>query len=353
MRTKLNLCERQAPTGGSSLLKFRHSSLVTRHSVLSFALCSLLLASSFPTHAQQANKIPRIAIVGSGDPQPELDGLRQGLRDLGYVEGTNILIKNHFVGAKRSRLPSLVAELVQSKIDVLIPVTVPAMRAVKKATRTIPIVMVSAVDPVAIGMVDSLARPGGNITGLSRLMRELSGKRLELLAEVVPELSRIAVLWEPDRSGPATGFKDYRAAAHALKLELQSLPVRSTTPDLDRLFDVAVNAGVGAIITIRSREPLRYRKQIANLAIKNRLASMHEAVDFVEAGGLMYYGPNGAELFRRAATFVDKILKGKKPAELPVEQPTTFEFIVNLKTAKQIGLTIPPNVLARADKVIR
>ena len=238
------------------------------------ALCTLLLAPCYPAQARQAEKIPRIGIVGTGEPQPELEGLKRGLRDLGYIEGTNILVENHFVGAKRSRLTGLVAELVQSKVDVLVPVTVRAIRAVKEATKTIPVVMVSAVDPVAIGIVESLARPGGNITGLSRLMRDLSGKRLQLLAEVVPQMSRVAILWEPNLSGPAMGFKEYEAAAQALKIELQLLKIHSTAPDWDGLFQAAVSGGARALVTIRSREPLRSRKQIANLAVKYRLASM-------------------------------------------------------------------------------
>ena len=229
----------------------------------------------------------------------------------------------------------------------------PAIRAAKQATKTIPIVMVTTQDPVATGLVDSLARPGGNITGLTRLTRELSGKRLELLKEVVPRISRVGVLWDADVTAPGIAFKEYEAAARALKIQLQSLEVRGPNPDLEGAFQAAAKGRASALITIRNPLLNRYRKQIADLAIKNRLPSMYEGSDYVEAGGLMSYSANDAESFRRAAYYVDKILKGAKPADLPVEQPTKFEFVINLKTAKQIGLTIPQSVLFRADKVIK
>ena len=243
------------------------------------------------------------------------------------------------------------AELVQLKVDILV-VTV-AFREAKQATKTIPIVMVTGDDPVATGLVDSLARPGGNITGLTRLTRDLSGKRLELFKEVVPTISRVGVLWDTNVTTPGIAVKEYEAAAPALKLELQSLEVRGPNPDLEGAFQAAAKGRANALVTILNALLNRYRTQIAELAIKNRLSSMFESSYYVEAGGLMSYSANEAESFRRAAVFVDKILKGRKPADLPVEQPTKFEFVINLKAAKALGLTISPNVLARADRVIK
>jgi putative ABC transport system substrate-binding protein len=293
---------------------------------------------------------------GRGDPStpdPLVDAFRQGLRDLGYIEGKNILVEYRYAEGKLDRIPSLVTELVQLKVDVLVSPALPAIRAAKQATKTIPILMLTNVDPVATGIVDSLARPGGNITGLARFMTELSGKRLELLKEVVPEISRVGVLWSADDPDAAIGFKEYETAARVPKIQLQSLEVRGPNPDFEGAFQGAVKGHASALITVRSPLLLRYPKRIADLAVKNRLPSMYEGSDFVEAGGLMSYSSNDAESFRRAAVYVDKILKGAKPADLPVEQPTKFELIINLKSAKQIGLTIPPNVLARADKVIK
>jgi putative ABC transport system substrate-binding protein len=246
-----------------------------------------------------------------------------------------------------------VAELVQLKVDVLVSPALPAIRAAKQATKTIPIVMLTNVDPVATGIVDSLARPGGNITGLARFMTELSGKRLELLKEMVPSLSRAGVLWDAHDPSAATGFKEYEAGARALKIQLQSLEIRGPNADLEGAFQAAATGRASALITVRNPLLLLYPKRIADLAIKNRLPSMYEGSDFVEAGGLVSYASNDAENFRRAATYVDKILKGAKAADLPVEQPTKFELVINVKTAKQIGLTIPQSVLYRADKVIK
>ena len=244
-------------------------------------------------------------------------------------------------------------ELVQIKVDVLVITSLPAIRAAKQATETIPIVMVTTVDPVATGLIDSLAYPGGNVTGLTRLTRELSGKRLDLLTEVIPKLSRIAVLWEAGIPGSAISLKEYEVAASALKLTLQSLRVEVRTQTCEGAFQIAIKARAGALVTIFGPVLGRHSKPIADLGIKHRLPSMCERIDFVEAGGLVSYSANDADNFRRAAIYVDKILKGAKPADLPVEQPTKFELIINLKTAKQIGVTIPPNTLARADRVIR
>jgi len=321
------------------------------------AFCSMLLALPFPARAQQPAKIPRIAfLVSSGDannPGPLVEAFRQGLRDLGYIEGKNILVEYRYIEGNLASVPGFVTELVQLKVDVLVSSNLPAIRAAKQATKTIPIVMVTTQDPVAMGLVDSLARPGGNITGLTSLSRELSGKRLELLKETVPGMSRVGVLWDTNAPGPIIGFKEYEAAARALKIQLQSLEVRGPNPDLQRAFQVAAKRSPNALVTIRGAALNRYHKQIADLAIKNRLPSMYEGSVWVEAGGLMSYATNQADQYRRAAVYVDKILKGRKPSDLPVEQPMKFELVFNLVTAKQIGFTIPPNVLVRADRVLR
>jgi putative ABC transport system substrate-binding protein len=317
-------------------------------------LCAMLFALSFPSQAQQPAKVPRIGLLQLRvaatltAPDPLADAFRQGLRELGYVEGKNILIEHRYEGLD-GRLPDLVAELVQLKVDVIVVRALGAIRAAKQATKTIPIVILTNADPVATGLIDSLARPGANITGISLLTRELSGKRLELLKEAVPKISRVGVLGET----AAIGFKDYEAASRALKIQFLSLEVRRSNPDYEGAFQAAVKGRVSAIITISGSLAASYSKRIADLAIKNRLPSMSEGSHYVEAGGLMSYATDDAANFRRAAYFVDKILKGTKPADLPVEQPTKFEFVINLKTAKQIDLTIPPNVLVRADKVIK
>jgi putative ABC transport system substrate-binding protein len=322
-----------------------------------FAIVVALTVCGVRAEAQQPAKVPRIGYLeASGDahaPGPWVEAFRQGLRDLGYSEGKNIVVEYRFAGGNLDRIPSLVAELVQLKVDVLVAPLLPAVRAAKEATKTIPIVMVLAVDPVATGIVDSLARPGGNITGLTRLTRELSGKRLELLTEVVPGISRIGVLWDANAPGPAIAFKEYEAAARSLKIQLQSLEVRGPDADLEGAFQTAAKGRASAVVTITNPVLGRNSKRIAELAIKNRLPSVYEQSQYVEAGGLMSYATNDGDAFRRAATYVDKILKGTKPADLPVEQPTKFELVINLKAAKQIGLTIPPNVLARADRVIK
>jgi putative tryptophan/tyrosine transport system substrate-binding protein len=322
--------------------------------IIGLALGAVLLALCSFAQAQQAGKVPQIGyLIPSGDPstpRPPVEAFRQGLRELGYIEGKNILVDYRYGEGKQDRIPRLAAELVQLKVDVLVVTSLPAIRAAMQATKTIPIVMVTTVDPVATGLVVSLARPGGNITGLTRLTRELSGKRLELLKEVVPRISRAGVLWDAGRIG---ALKEYEAAAHALKIQLHSLGVRGPNPDLDGAFRDAAKGHVTALITVTGTVLVRYPKKIAELAIKNRLPSMYEESSYVEAGGLMSYSSNEADQYKRAAFFVDKILKGTKPADLPVEQPTKFELVFNRKTAKQIGLTIPPNVLARADRVIK
>jgi ABC-type uncharacterized transport system substrate-binding protein len=317
---------------------------------LFWLLTAILFVYTPPVRAQQPAKIPRIgflSLAGSSFVQ----AFQQGLRDLGYVEGKNILVEYRYVEGRLDRYPSLAAEFVQLKVDVL--VTTAGFTAVKQATKTIPIVMVITGDPVALGFVESLAHPGGNITGLTRRTRDLSGKRLELLKEVVPTISRVGVLWDANVTTPGFAFKEYEAAAPALKLQLQSLEVRGPNPDLVGAFQAAAKGRTNALVTILNPLLNRHKKQISDLAIKDNLPSMCEAADYVEAGCLMSYSANDAECFKRAAYYVDRILKGAKPADLPIEQPTKFDFVINLKTAKQIGLTIPPNVLARADRVIR
>ena len=330
-----------------------------RAAVPSILIAVVLLAVAVIAEAQQPKKVPRVGFLlqrvspTPTTPEPFADAFRQGLRDLGYVEGKNILVEYRYAEGKRDRTPSQVAELVQLKVDVLVVRSLSAIRVAKQATKTIPIVMVTTQDPVATGLIDSLARPGGNITGLTGLTRELSGKRLELLKEAVPGISRVGVLRDADSAAAAIDSKEYETAARALKIQLQSLDVRAPNPDYEGAFQAAVKGGASAIITVTGPMTSSYPKRIADLAIKYRLPSMHEGRQLVEAGGLMSYSSSDTESFRRAATYVDKILKGAKPADLPVEQPTKFELIINLKTAKQIGLTIPQSVLYRADKVIK
>jgi putative tryptophan/tyrosine transport system substrate-binding protein len=324
--------------------------------LVSVALCAMLFALCFSAEAQQ-QKIPRIGIVGgsqdANNPRSGSNVLRQGLRDLGYVEGKNILVELRSSEGKPERFPSLVSELVQLNVDVLVSTSSVAVRVAKQATKTIPIVMVINQDPVATGIVDSLAHPGGNVTGLTLLTRDLSGKRLELLKEVLPTMSRVGILLDANAPTADSELKGYEAAARALKVQPQSLEVRGPNPDFPGAFAAAAKGRVNALIAVRDSLINLNSKRIADLATKNRLPLMNEASQFVETGGLVSYANNDAESFKRAAVFVDKILKGAKPADLPVEQPTKFEFVINLKTAKQIGLTIPQWVLMRADRVIK
>jgi putative tryptophan/tyrosine transport system substrate-binding protein len=327
--------------------------------VSSILVAVVLLALGVTAEAQQPKKVPSVGFllqrVSPTPTTPDLfaDAFRQGLRELGYIEGKNILVEYRYGEGKRDRIPSQVAELVQLKVDVLVVRSLSVILAAKQATKTIPIVMVTTQDPVATGLIDSLARPGGNITGLTSLTRELSGKRLELLKEAVPGISRVGVLGEASASVAAIAFKDYEAAARALEMQFLPLEVRGPNPDYERAFQAAAKGRANAIITVTGPLTTSYSKRIADLAKKNRLPSMHEQSQNVEAGGLMSYTSDEVANYRRAAVYVDKILKGTKPADLPVEQPTKFEFVINLKTAKQIGVTIPPDVLARATKIIR
>ena len=303
--------------------------------------------------AQQPARVPRIgflSVVGAAQ-QPYIELFRQGLRELGYVEGKNIVIEWRHAGGKAEQLPNLAEELSRLQIDLIVASRTPAIRAASQTTKMIPIVMVGASDPVGTGLIASLARPGGNLTGLSDMAPELNGKRLELLKEIVPKVSRVAVL--RNREAPSRQMEDLEPVARSLQLQLLSLEVPPDATDLNRIFETSTKGRAQAIMTLAQPFPRDHRTKILELAAKKRLPAMYERNDFVEAGGLMYYGTNLADLYRRAAIYVDKILKGAKPADLPVEQPTKFEFVINLKAAKQIGLTIPPNVLVRADRVIK
>jgi len=315
----------------------------------------VLVVTGAVAQAQQPGKIPRIGYLSPGvasPPSARLEAFRQGLRELGYVEGKNIVIEYRFAEGKLDRIPELVAELVRLKVNVIFAYSTPAVQAIKKATTTLPIVTVSG-DPVREGFVASLARPGGNITGLANLTPELAGKRLELLKEVVPQVLRVAVLWNPDNPGSGLRMRETEAAALSLGIKLQSVEVREPY-HFERAFSaMKKEPAADALVPLRGRLINDQLHRIVEHAVKNRLPTMYDERGFAEAGGLMSYGTLIADLDRRAATYVDKILKGRKPADLPVEQPMNFELVINLKTAKQIGLTIPQSLLYRADKVIK
>ena len=305
------------------------------------------------TGAQEATKVPRIAYLGGASPAAiayRTDAFRQRLGELGYVERKNIFIEFRYAGEKLDRLPALAAELVRLNVDVIVTAGGTSTRVAKQATTTIPIVMVQDNDPVGNGFVVSLARPGGNITGLATLAPEISGKRLELLKEIIPKLSRVAVLGTSNNPGNAQSLKETEVAAQEFGLLLKSFDVLREE-DIDAAFQAAANQRSDAVLVLVSVVLNSYRKQVAELAVKKRLATIYPISDFVDAGGLMSYGVNFVDLHRRAAVYVDKILKGAKPGELPIERPTKFELVINLKAAKQIGIMIPPNVLARADRV--
>jgi putative ABC transport system substrate-binding protein len=316
-------------------------------------LATFILASFHIAEAQQPKKVYRIGFL-STDPLPaqSWNALLDGLRERGYIEGRNIVFERRFSEGKAERFPEFAAEMVRLKVDIIIVTTTPAAFAAKNATQTIPIVIPTAIDPVGAGLVASLARPGGNITGLSALAPELSGKRLELLKEVVPEMTRVAVLWNPANPANASVWKETQAAARGLGLLLQSQEVRSPQ-DLERTFALTAQARPDALLVLSDSLINMHRQQIAEFVTQKRLPSVFASTEAVMAGGLMSYGPSLPDRYRRTAYYVDRILKGAKPADLPVEQPMKFELVINLKAAKQIGLTIPPNVLARADKVIK
>jgi ABC-type uncharacterized transport system substrate-binding protein len=323
-----------------------------------FALCVMLFPICVGAQVQQPQKVSRIGYLSATSASAvsdRIEAFRQGLRELGYVEGKNIVIESRYAEGKPDRLPALAAELVALKVDAIVTGGSGATRPAKQATVTIPIVMTLDSDPVASGFVASLARPGGNITGLSTLTPEISGKRLELLKEIVPKLSRVAVIGTSSSQEYVRELKEIELAAQALGVKLQHIDVL-TANDIEPAFQAAAKARADAALWVASARTVgraRTQTKIIDLAVKNRLPTIYESRTAVEAGALMSYGVSFSDLDRRAATYVDKILKGAKPADLPVEQPKKFEFVINLKTAKQIGLAIPPNVLARADKVIR
>src|SRR6185503_16166686 len=304
----------------------------------------------------QPKKIPRIGYLTSAaaaSALPNSEAFREGLRQLGYVEDKNIIVEWRYAEGKSERLSELATELVKLNVDVIVTASTPSIRAVQQATKTIPIVMANVGDPVAQGFVASLARPGGNITGFTNLSPDVSTKRLELLKEASPKLVRVAIIWNAPQHGPA--MKQLEVSAPSLHLRLQ--PVEVHVPDdLESAIETMTRERTEGFITLPNpllRQDERSRKQIVEFALRQKIPSMHEAGEYVLTGGLMAYGPDERNNYRRAASHVDKILKGAKPAELPVEQPTKFELVINLKAAKQIGLTIPPNVLARADRVIK
>jgi putative ABC transport system substrate-binding protein len=314
---------------------------------------AMLLVLSFPVNAQQPVKISKIGWLSARRASNVgQETIVRMLRDLGYVEGKNVAFEYRFADNNLDRLPALADELVRLKVDVLLTAGTPGALALKKATRTIPIVFLDVTDPVAAGLVDSLARPGGNLTGFSSIEAVLAGKRLELLKETVSKLSRVAVLWDPRNPGSTQEWKESQRAARELGLQLHSMEV-SSADKYEDAFKEAIRARIGALAVLSNPLASSNQERITELAARNRLPAVYVQGSFITSGGLMSYGPDRTERYRRAAVFVDKILKGTKPADLPVEQPTKFEFIINLKAAKQIGLTIPPNVLARADKVIK
>jgi putative ABC transport system substrate-binding protein len=320
-----------------------------------FAIALTFAFGGVVAQAQQPTKVPRIGFLSNNSLAAVSswnEAFRQGLRELGYVEGKSIVVEYRFTEGKRDRLPALAAELVRLKVDVIVTGGPTATRVAKQATSTIPIVMATDPDPVGNGFVASLARPGGNITGLSTVFREISGKHLELLKETVPKLSRVAVFGTSTTPGTAETLKETELAAKAFGVRLQYLDI-GTAKDIEAGFRAARNERADAVLLLGSSVLNSRRTEISELSVESRLPAIYGRPEFVEAGGLMSYGVSFTDLHRRTAYYVDKILKGAKPSDLPVEQPTKFELVINLKTAKQIGLTIPPNVLARADKVIK
>jgi len=319
-----------------------------------FAIPALILTTIHLVEAQQpVGKVPQIGFLTTGSQvtdAPRIEGFRQGLRELGYVEGKNINIEYLYAEAWSERLSQLAEELVHRKVDLIVAPGTPAVQAAKQATTTIPIIFPGVADPVAFGFVASLARPGANITGLTNYSPELSGKRVELFKEAFPRITRVAIFRDPRQ--PPDSFKETQIAGESLALKLQSLDIRNAT-DVESAFSAMSRERAEAFITLPHAVVTFHRRRILELARKGRLPSTHSDKLWVEAGGLMSYGPDSIDIYRRAARYVDKILKGTKPADIPVEQPTKFELVINLKTAKQIGVTVSPNVLARADKVIK
>ena len=326
-----------------------------RARILIYALPAIIMVIFHIAEAQQPKKIARIGYLAGTAAEsdlPRFEAFRQGLRALGYVEGHNIAIESRYTEGKFDQLPELAAELVHLKVDILVAVTTNAALAAKNATRTIPIFFFGVTDPVAAGLVDSLARPGGNLTGLTNVASVLSGKRLELLKETVPKLSRVAVLWDPQSPGSTPQWNESQLAARELGLQVHSMEV-SSADKYEGAFKEAIKARSTALAVTANPLVNSNQKQVVDLASTNRLPAIYGRADFVDIGGLMSYSPIFAAQGQVAARFVDKILKGTKPADLPVEQPTKFELVINLKTAKALGLTIPPVVLMRAERVIK
>jgi putative tryptophan/tyrosine transport system substrate-binding protein len=340
---------------GKDLSRAKSAALMAQRSVVVLALCALLFALCASAHAQQPKKISRIGFLSYGSVEIEqklLAAFRQGLRELGYLEGQNIVIEQRYAVGRSEKLPELLAELVALKVDLLVVAGDPAVHAAKKSTNTIPIVMVVSPDPVGTGLITSLAHPGGNVTGLSDFHGGVITKRLELLKDVVPSASRVAVLLNPVNPSNPLQLKDVQAVAPSFRVTLLPLEIKGPD-DIDPTFTTIEKERPAAILVLGDRLFATHQKRIFEFMVKGRLPAIYSQSGYVDAGGLMSYGTSFADQYRRAATYVDKILKGAKPADLPVAQPVKFEFVINLKAAKQIGLTIPPNVLARADKVIR
>jgi putative tryptophan/tyrosine transport system substrate-binding protein len=327
-----------------------------KRNVIRLALSPLLLALCLSAEAQQTGKVPRIGFLDGSTASGMaglLEAFRQEMGKLGWIEGKNIAIEYRFAEQKNVRLPELAAELVRLKVDLIVVTGTPSALAAKSATATIPIVVTSATDPVGTGLVTSLGRPGGNITGLSSLSIELNTKRLEILKDAIPKLARVGLLFSGRGLAPELQLKELRAAALALKLKLEEIETQADPKGLESAFQTAKEKQVNAIMTTANRAFFAERKRIVEFAGKYRLPAIYFQKEFVDEGGLMSYGTDYTDLYRRAAVYVDKILKGAKPADLPVQQATKFEFIISLKAAKQIGLTIPAEVLARANKVIK
>jgi putative ABC transport system substrate-binding protein len=326
-----------------------------RKNVFVFTLCAMLFALCGSAESEQRVKVPRVGLLLQGTStslMTRLEGFQQGLRERGYVEGKNIALEQRFDEDREERLSALAAELVRLRVDIIVAAATPAVMAAKQATTNIPIIFVHSADPVALGLVASRARPGGNVTGLSSASPDYSGKQLELLKEAVPKLSRIAILWNAANPGTAIAFREMQDAARVLKLPLHSLEVRRSEDLTPAFKNIPKQREIG-LVTLLDPLVLSQRARIVELASESRLPAIYPQKEFVEAGGLMAYGADLTDSYRRAAIFMEKILKGAKPAELPIEYPIKFSFTVNLKTAKQLGLTIPPNVLARAEKVIK
>jgi putative ABC transport system substrate-binding protein len=324
---------------------------------LALCLAVLFVVCGYRAEAQTGKSVARIGFVfatgAPGDPSPWLDAFQQGLRDRDYVDGKNIVIERRYAEGRLDRMPPYVHELVQLKVDVIVAVNNVVIRSAKEATKTIPIVMISSVDPVAAGYIESFARPGGNITGLAWLLRDISAKRVELMKEILPKLSRLGILWDTEGPGPTVAVKEYEAAARAFKIEYRSLAVRGPNPDFTGAFQTTKTARLDALFVVANPLVAQHAKEIFDLATKYRLPSMTEEARFVPAGGLISYGPSLTDLYRRAAEYVVDILKGAKPGNLAVKLPSKFEIFVNLKTAQQIGIVIPQHVLVQADKVIK